>query len=42
MGLVPEGGWNELLREDDEEAREHVRVVTRTVRPRKGNASRKQ
>jgi hypothetical protein len=33
MGLVPEGGWGELLREVDEEARDHVRMATRTGRP---------
>jgi hypothetical protein len=33
MGLVPECGWGELLREIDEEARDHVRMATRTGRP---------
>jgi hypothetical protein len=28
MGPVPENGWGELLREMDEEARDHVRVAT--------------
>jgi hypothetical protein len=33
MGLVPEGGWGELLGKVDEEALEDVRLATRTGRP---------